>query len=682
MAQKTNSFERFWKELKRRKVIHVITVYAAIAFVILQLIDIVSEPLRLPVSTKALVIVLLCIGFIIAVFVSWVYDITPAGVKKTKPVSAVKHTDQTTRAVSSGWKIATYVSGAIIIALVAFNFISKRNLNADLSKLEKSIAVLPFINDSPSDSNQYFINGIMEEVLNNLQKIKDFRILSRTSTDQYKGPDRPTIPEIAKKLVVNYIVEGSGQKYGNKFVLRVQLIAANNERHLWAKSYEKEIKATSDQISLQSEIAQSIATELKVIITPNEKQLIEKIPTTNLTAYDFYQRGREEERKYSLTNFTALSTGAFYKPSNKQAVERAEKMYNTALKYDSTFALAYIGLASVYWNKHFYEQYFLKSFLDSVLFLSKKALYFDNQLTDAYYIRGRYYAEKGLIKQALEEYDKALKFNPNNWLAYFGKGDLISQDDPVETIKNLQKAASLNYGSELPLIIVSLTESYFDTGFIEKANNNLEYFKLIGDSTQYLWIAAYGEIKQGYWGKAIEFNKKGYAIDSTDVETLDNLGYCHSFLGQFEESLKYYKKYVERKKALGQFYLLESHRIGYAYFKNGYKKEAEYYFDKQIDYCNDLIKSDRPWAQLLYPYYDLAGVYAFRGDKVKAYKNLKIFNQRQKEYLWMVSLIKTDPLFDSIRNEPEFQQIIGDVESKYQAEHERVRKWLEENHML
>src|SRR5512136_1174986 len=110
MVQKANSFERFWKELKRRKVVHVITVYAAVSFIILQLVDMVERPLRLPDWTTALVIVLLCIGFIISVFVSWVYDITPAGIKKTKPASAVKLTDQTIAPKSSGWKIATYLS--------------------------------------------------------------------------------------------------------------------------------------------------------------------------------------------------------------------------------------------------------------------------------------------------------------------------------------------------------------------------------------------------------------------------------------------------------------------------------------------------------------------------------------------------------------------------------------------
>jgi hypothetical protein len=124
------------------------------------------------------------------------------------------------------------------------------------------------------------------------------------------------------------------------------------------------------------------------------------------------------------------------------------------------------------------------------------------------------------------------------------------------------------------------------------------------------------------------------------------------------------------------------HRIGYSYWQNGYKKEAVYYFNEQINYCNQMIDLNRLFAQRLYPYYDLAGVFAFRGEKDKAYKNLRIFNQRKAECLWMVMLIKTDPLFNSIRNEPEFQQIIRDVEAKYQAEHERVGKWLEEQDML
>jgi hypothetical protein len=124
------------------------------------------------------------------------------------------------------------------------------------------------------------------------------------------------------------------------------------------------------------------------------------------------------------------------------------------------------------------------------------------------------------------------------------------------------------------------------------------------------------------------------------------------------------------------------HRFGYVYWQNGYKKEAEYYLDKQIEACNNEIKLKRFRSRILFTYFDLAATYAFRGEKKKAYENLRIFNQRQGEFLYYVTLIKNEPLFESIRNEPEFQQIVKDMEVKYQAEHERVRKWLEQNNML
>ena len=222
----------------------------------------------------------------------------------------------------------------------AFKIIEKSRQAADIANLEKSIAVLPFLNDSPDEENAYFINGIMEEVLNNLQKIKEFRVLSRTSTNQFKGQDKPTIPEIAKKLGVNYIIEGSGQKYGNTCRLRVQLIAAKNERHLWAESYEKVIIETKDIYNTQSEIAQSIASALKASITPEEKQLIDKTPTASLRALDFFQRGRDEHTKYWVDN------------TNTKALANATSYYKLALKSDSAFAQAYTGLAIARLNSY------------------------------------------------------------------------------------------------------------------------------------------------------------------------------------------------------------------------------------------------------------------------------------------------------------------------------------------
>ena len=672
MAHKTNSFERFWKELKRRKVVHVITVYAATAFVILELVNMVAQPLKLPDWSEAFVIVLLCIGFVIAVLLSWVYDITPLGVKKTKPTSTIKHTDQTAHAVSGGWKIATYMSAVIIVVLVAFNFINRRNLNADISKLEKSIAVLPFINDSPSDSNQYFINGIMEEVLNNLQKISEFRVLSRTSTAQFQGLIRPTIPEIAKKLGVTYIVEGSGQKYGNKFVLRVQLIAGKKEKHLWAKSYDREIQQTTDIIGVHREIAQLIASELKATIEPEQKQVLERTPTLSLTAYDFYRRGKEEYLKYLSKN------------ENREALEKAEAYYLQALKYDPAYALAYAGLAWVYWDKHFFHDYISVNFMDSVLVLCNIALDFDNQLAEAYTLKGTYYSETGKPEQAVEEFDKAIKSNPNEWIAYRGKGEFYFETDWVNYIKYFQKAVSINRGPELPDLLLKIGYAFFSAGFAEKAKQYYQdKLKLDDDSSAYYSELARLELRLGSLNKSLEFGLKSYTMDSTNAMTLVVLADIYTQHGRYEESLKYCKKFIERSKTqVGLWGIHTLHRIGFAFSKNENKKSADYYFNEQINYCERSIELGRRFEQTLIAYYNLAGVYAFRGERDKAYENLRIFNKKQMMSSWQASLIKTDPLFDSIRDEEEFQQIMKDVEAKYQAEHERVRKWLEEQGML
>jgi len=201
---------------------------------------------------------------------------------------------------------------------------------ADADKLEKSVAVLPFRNDSPDEENTYFINGLMEEILNNLQKIKDLRVISRTSVEQYRNQTKP-IPEIAKELGVNYIVEGSAQKYGNSFRLRTQLIMAAKEDHLWGESYQQKITEVEDIFIVQSQIAEKIAQELKVIITPEEKQLIEKIPTEKLEAYDDYLKGQFYWRK--LTS---------------QDLDISLKYFEQAKEKDPQFALAYAGIADVW----------------------------------------------------------------------------------------------------------------------------------------------------------------------------------------------------------------------------------------------------------------------------------------------------------------------------------------------
>ena len=325
--------------------------------------------------------------------------------------------------------------------------------------------------------------------------------------------------------------------------------------------------------------------------------------------------------------------------------------------------------------------------MDSVLILTNIALSFDNQLSEPYTLRGRYYNEIGKPEQAVEDFDKAIKLNPNDWWAYAAKGGFYSGNDLLNCIIYFQKAASIIRGAELPNLLSDLGWAYLNAGFLDKANQYYQdRLKFSGDSLTYYEQLGSDEFYKGNFNKSIEYEEKGYAIDSTEEFVSFMLGVGYEWAGQYKESLNYYKKWLEILKANGSsdYTVINNlQRVGYAYWQNGYKQEAEDYFKELIKNCDRAIKLNRTYfGQILFSYYDLAGVYAFLGDKDKAYKNLRVFNQIQRVPLTMSILIKIDPLFNSIRNEPEFQQIAKDIEAKYQAEHERVRKWLEEQGTL
>jgi serine/threonine protein kinase len=262
---------------------------------------------------------------------------------------------------------------------------------------EKSIAVLPFINDSPDQENTYFVNGVMEEILNSLQKIKALRVISRTSVEQYRER-RKSVREIADELGVNYIVEGSGQKYGTAFRLRTQLIMAARETHLWGDSFQRRITDVEDIFDIQTQIAESVAGALRAVIAPEEKRLIEKIPTGDMTAYDAYLKG-----KFYLYKATQddLDTALHY---FEQAKER-----------DPGFALAHAGVSMVW----LFRQQLAWASPDEagprMLEAVERALELDDALADVHYavagvkVYGMWDWEGGE-----SAYRRAIEINPNH----------------------------------------------------------------------------------------------------------------------------------------------------------------------------------------------------------------------------------------------------------------------------
>ncbi len=568
-------------------------------------------------------------------------------------------------------RLTLLLSGlALVVVIVAvmlfiFNIIGREK---QIKDLEKSIAVLPFDNLSSDEEQAWFSDGITDVIINQLSKIADLRVLGRTSTLRYKEKEeKKSLSEIGEELGVNFLIEGTVQRQGNQMRISVQLIQAINEDHLWSEIYDREYR---DIFIIQSEIAQIIADELKVLITPEEKQLIQKVPTTNLTAYDFYLRGREEFMKYWLEG-------------DREALGKAEDLCYKALEYDSTFAQAYSGLAMIYYNKHYWETYFSKDFLDSVIILTDIALSYDDHFAEAYAIRGVYCREIGNPEQAIKEYDKGIKFNPNDWTSYYAKGYIFIWvlENQVEAIVNMHAAVIRNRGKELSILLYDLGRAYLNAGFIDKAKYHFqEAFVLDGDSASYFHSLAWVEFCTENFENALKLREKTYKINT--YYHLNDLPLYSTFSGHYNESYLYAEKYVKRLKETGSIPLASSHRVGFSYWQAGKYKEAEYYFNQQIKYCIESIKLGREFAWNKAAHYDLAAVYAFLGDKEKAYQYLNEVNKKQTYSLWWVTYIKHDPLFDNIREEERFQKILQNMEAKYQAEHERIRKCLEEQGIL
>jgi TolB-like protein len=424
MPENLNKLSQFWQELKRRKVIKVIAMYAATAFIIMEAGEIMLPRLGLPDWTVTFIIILLIVGFPITIILSWIFDVTPEGIKKTESAKVAKKQEAEAKPIQRKLRVSDVIIAVLVMMVVILVYpkIFQKDIFEDITELEKSIAVLPFKSLSDDPEKQYLADGAMDTILLHLSKIEDLRVMSRTTVEQYRVTEK-TATEICQELDVAFVLEGSFRKYGDQARLIVQLIQSGKEDHAWANQYDREWK---DIFTVESEVAQSIAHELKAVITPEEKQLIEKIPTTSQTAYDFYQRGLEEMRKY------------WGNKNNREAAERAEDLYRYALEYDSTFAQAYAQLAEIYHQKYYWDasKYYcdasqMEDILDSVLLLSDKALSYDDQLSAAYRQRGNYFRIKGMDDQAIESYDHAIKFNPNNNAAYVGKGRVYESKDIV-----------------------------------------------------------------------------------------------------------------------------------------------------------------------------------------------------------------------------------------------------------
>ncbi|WP_319500985.1 helix-turn-helix domain-containing protein [uncultured Draconibacterium sp.] len=551
------------------------------------------------------------------------------------------------------------VAPIVLLTVLILLALQKNNFLSNKSPVEKSIAVLP-VYYLGNPQHKYLADGVCEDIQNNLAKIKDLRVLDLNSVRQYQSTQK-TEEEIGEELKVGTLLKITFQELETDIVLFVKLINADDGTILFLQRFEGDKKRI---FATQSDIALAIANELEANITAEERQRIEKIPTVSLTANDFYQRAREQQWKYWINE-------------DRQALKNAKELYSRALEYDANYAPVYTGMALLEWNQTIWESNIPEKYLDSVLWLAEKALSLDKTNSDAYIIKAEYNRLKGYYDKALSEYDKAIQLNPNNWMAYFGMAQLYNFEDLSKTILYCQMAASRHKGIMLPTILRLLASSYLSTGFPERAEHyRQEALNLDFDSAQYLLNQETPEDIQ----TSIHLLEKALTYNSSNSVLLWHLAIYNSFAGQNKQAFFYLKKYMTLNNIPEDLPINSMHRIGYIYFREGFKDSAAYYFQLQEKSCLKAIKSGRYYSNFLI--YDLAGIYAFNGEKEKAYLWLTRFNELDRFPAWMVYLLKTDPMFNSIREEPDFKNVVANVETKYNTEHERIKVWLENNNIL
>src|SRR5690349_12925747 len=267
----------FFEELKRRKVYRVAIAYIVASWALAQGLAQVLPVFDISNSVIRVVIALLLIGFPVALVLAWVFDITPSGIRRTPSATATAQiAPSSTHRRRNLFMLAA--AGVIISAAVGF-FVLPR---AVAHKVDKSIAVLPFENFSDEKENAYFADGIQDDILTNLSKIGDLKVISRTSVMSYRGEGMRNAREIGKTLGVGTLLEGSVRRIGNRVRVNVQLINANSDEHIWAEDYDRDL---TDVFAIQTDLAQKIASALQAKLSPNEKARLDRRPTENADAY-------------------------------------------------------------------------------------------------------------------------------------------------------------------------------------------------------------------------------------------------------------------------------------------------------------------------------------------------------------------------------------------------------------
>jgi TolB-like protein/Tfp pilus assembly protein PilF len=523
----------FFGELKRRNVYKVAVTYAVIAWLLIQAASILLPTFEAPTWVMKGFVVFLILGFAMAVFVSWAFEATPQGMKRTEDVSPDE--------VLPSWSPRKFAAFIVMIAMLAASLLvfellrSQSKPRRALDLPGKSIAVLPFENLSRDPDNAYFTEGIQDEILARLAKIADLKVISRTSTQRYKSsPD--DLPQIAKRLGVSSILEGSVQKTGDRVRVTVQLINAASDAHLWAEMYDRNL---TDVFAAESDIAKMIADTLRAKLSGSEQQAIAVRPTQNAEAHQLYLRGRY---------FWNKRTGADLK--------KAIDYFNRAIGKDPNYALAFAGLADAYVLLSAYAEASPKESLPQAKAAALKALELDSTLGEAHAtLANALIAYDLTFAEANREFERAIELNPNYATAHqwYAETGLVPLGQFEKAVAEVKRALELD---PLSLVInadvgTTLTNARRYDQAIEQLRKTVEM-----DPGFYYahWTLGNALELKGLTEEAIAEYKEAIALNDDPLPRA-LLGHLYAKIGRKNEALAILKQVRELRESSKQRYI-------------------------------------------------------------------------------------------------------------------------------
>jgi len=496
-------------ELKRRNVFKVAAAYLALGWVVLQVTDIVVPALNLPPTIISNIVYIGIVGFFLAVFLAWAYELTPEGLKPTDEVDE----DVSIRA-TTGHKINRLIIGlmAVAIAVLLFDRLytpgepAVANVSPSV-ELENTIAVMPFADMSPDGSQEYFGDGMAEEILNVLTTNSELDVTSRTTAFSLKG-ENLSIPEIADRLDVNYIVEGSIRSDGNFVRVTAQLIDVANDTHLWSETFDREMQGV---FAIQDEISLAIADALRVELFGNQ---IGSVPTNNMEAYDLYLQAI---RKFDVPN--------------SQKVTEAQQMLFRVIELDPEFASAWAALAGSYeaeitWNE--LNDAEIDQRLVLAIDAANKATLLDPNLVTAWTVTGNAHLQRLDLQHARDFLTRAQQLTKNRQVDDFGIFYTAVGwfDDAIEVLERaveLDPEASVHYSV--------LGRAYLSNGEVEKGLAALNTSIKQGYGAAHVNMALFHLMngdKESAKAELVSVWNKGVFLISTDgaaeLETTDFVG--------------------------------------------------------------------------------------------------------------------------------------------------------------